>query len=220
MAHSYESHFGPASDPIDVARFIQIATELEKQTPVSRPSPDSVAGFQALDQLPEEYKDSIANECRYVCFYLSKFLSKHIHSFSVTDIKSSIEQVLDNPTLYAHVAKTHDANVYLIHEHADTSGRRKRKRLGVLDPAHEVAIVTALQKTLDSVQLKSWPCVSNSIWPDSNTYGLIGFFLTPHFSCVHLKTQTKMCLPLSKNRYHLIPLRQPPQLHLCRAPRL
>lgn len=82
---------------------------------------------------------------------------------SITDIKSSIEELLDNPTLYAHITKTHDTNVYLIHEHADTSGRRKRRRPALLDPAHEVPAVTALQKTLDTVQLKSWQYVSNLI---------------------------------------------------------
>ncbi|KIM91888.1 hypothetical protein PILCRDRAFT_809875 [Piloderma croceum F 1598] len=148
MAHSYESQFGPASDPIDIAQFIRIATELETQAPISvpmfSPSPCSVAGFEAMDQLPEEYKESVAEEC------------------SITDIKSSIEEMLDNPTLYAHITKTHDTNVYLIHEHADTSGRRKRKRPALLDPAHEAPAVTALQKTLDSVQLKSWQLMLDS----------------------------------------------------------
>lgn len=74
-------------------------------------------------------------------------------------MKSSVEDVLNNPTLYAHITKTHDTNVYLIHEHADTSGRRKRKRPAVLDPANEAPIVTALQKTLDAIQLKSWQYV-------------------------------------------------------------
>jgi len=73
MAHSYESHFGPASDLIHVAQFIQDATELEMQAPISVPmfstSPSSVAGFGAMDQLPEEYKESIAEECRYVIFH-------------------------------------------------------------------------------------------------------------------------------------------------------
>ena len=79
MAHSYESHFGPTSDTIDVAQFICSATDLETQTPISVPvfstSPSSVAGFDAMSQLPEDYKESIAEECRYVPFYQVKFLS-------------------------------------------------------------------------------------------------------------------------------------------------
>ena len=160
MAHTNDSHFGPASDPIDIAQFIWAATELELQAPTSMPifsiSPASVAGFEAMGQLPEEYKDSIAEECRYELFYQLKSSSNQLRSDSVTSIKSSIEDVLNNPTLYAHVTKTHETNTYLIHEHADTSTRRKRKRPGVLDPAHEVPAVTALQKTLDNVPLKAW----------------------------------------------------------------
>jgi snRNA-activating protein complex subunit 3 len=91
--------------------------------------------------------------------YQLTFSSNYFPSDSVTDLTSSIEEVLNDPTLYAHVTKTHDTNIYLIHEHADTSGRRKRRRPAVLDPAHELPVVTKLQQTLDNVQLKSWPCV-------------------------------------------------------------
>jgi hypothetical protein len=70
MAHTYESQFGPASDPIDIAQLIRTATELETQAlisvPMFSPSPCSVAGFEAMDQLPEEYKESVAEECRCV----------------------------------------------------------------------------------------------------------------------------------------------------------
>ena len=113
--------------------------------------------------------------------------------------------MLNNPTLYAHLTKTHETNVYLIHEHADTSGRRKRKRPGVLDPAHEVPIVTAFQKTLDSIQLKSWQCVLDLIFLEFETNAVADFFLTLLFSCVHLRTQIKMCLLPSRNHHHSSP---------------
>lgn len=70
MAHSHESYFGPPSDPIDIALFIQYATLLEMQNPIPMPvfsvSPSSVAGYEVLQQSPEELKDSIVAECRYV----------------------------------------------------------------------------------------------------------------------------------------------------------
>lgn len=70
MSHSYESHFGPPSDQIDIAQFIEAATVLETRTPASilvfSTSPSSVAGFEEFDQLPEDQKESIASECRYV----------------------------------------------------------------------------------------------------------------------------------------------------------
>ena len=219
MAHSYEAHFGPASDPIDIVQFIRDATELETQAPVSIPmfstSPRSVAGFEAMIQLPEDYKDSIAEECGYVHSHKFNYSSNRLRFDSVTDIQSSIEEVLTDPTLYAHITKAHDTNVYLIHDHADTSGRRKRKRPGFSDPVHEDPAVTALRKTLDNVQLRSWQYVFDLISLEFNTNAMLGLCLTPHFSCVHLRTQIKMCLPPSRNQHHWTPLCQPiPQLPL------
>jgi len=82
MAHSYESQFGPASDPIDIAQFVRTAIELETQAPVSvpmfSPSPSSVAGFEAMDQLPEEYKESVSEECRYVVSHYFEAVSNLI----------------------------------------------------------------------------------------------------------------------------------------------
>ncbi|KAF7967527.1 hypothetical protein HWV62_33978 [Athelia sp. TMB] len=146
MAHAHESCFGPPSNSIDIARFIQSAKELEASAsqPVFLPSHKSVSGFEVMEQLPLDFNESIQEEC------------------SVADIKSSVENVLNNPTLYAHITKTHDTNVYIIHEHADKSSRRKRKRPGMLDPANEPPAVTALQKTLDAIQLKSWQYMLDS----------------------------------------------------------
>lgn len=80
-------------------------------------------------------------------------------SASVADTKTSIEDALNNPTLYAHITRTHDTNIYLVHEHADTSGRRKRKRPINVDPEYELPVATAFQKTLDNIRLKSWQYV-------------------------------------------------------------
>lgn len=81
---------------------------------------------------------------------------------SVAEVKTSIENALSDPTLYAHMTKTHDTNVYLIYEHADTSGRKKRKRPPNVDPQYEPPAVNAFQQTLDDIKLKSWPYVSSS----------------------------------------------------------
>lgn len=78
MAYSFESQFGPASDPIDVAQFIQYANLLEVQSvPVFSTSPGSVAGYEALQQLPEELTDSIVAECRYVSYLISSLLANY-----------------------------------------------------------------------------------------------------------------------------------------------
>ncbi|KAI0949381.1 hypothetical protein AcW1_009012 [Taiwanofungus camphoratus] len=62
----------------------------------------------------------------------------------------------------AHVMRTHEAIVHSIYETADPSGRRKRKRTTLPEPAEEHAEVTAFRLKLDSVQLKSWPLTLHS----------------------------------------------------------
>ena len=78
------------------------------------------------------------------------------------DLKSSLEDVLNNPRLAAHVLKNHELTVNAIHESADTSGKRKRRRMNLPEPALEHPEVTALQRKLDAVKLKSWPYLLDS----------------------------------------------------------
>lgn len=68
MAHAHESHFGPPSDALNIREFIDSAKELErtKSAPIFVPSHVSVAGFEAMEQLPGEFRDSIAEECWFV----------------------------------------------------------------------------------------------------------------------------------------------------------
>ena len=75
----------------------------------------------------------------------------------MNDLKTSLEDVLDDPRLAAHVLKNHEFTVNVIHESADTSGKRKRRRINLPEPALEHPEVTALQRKLDAVKLKSWP---------------------------------------------------------------
>jgi len=80
----------------------------------------------------------------------------------VEDLKYSLEDVLNNPRLVAHVLKNHEFTVNAIHESADTSGKRKRRRMNLPEPAFEHPEVTALQRKLDAVKLKSWPYLLDS----------------------------------------------------------
>ena len=86
----------------------------------------------------------------------------HKDQHSVDDLKSSLEDVLNNPRLAAHVLKNHEFTVNAIHESADTSGKRKRRRMNLPEPAFEHPEVTALQRKLDAVKLKSWPFLLDS----------------------------------------------------------
>lgn len=81
---------------------------------------------------------------------------------SLDDLRSPLEGVLNNPRLVAHVLKSHELTVNAIHESADTSGKRKRRRMNLPEPALEHPEVTALQRKLDAVKLKSWPYLLDS----------------------------------------------------------
>lgn len=72
------------------------------------------------------------------------------------EFRSTLNDVISDPRLMSHVNKIHEANVYSIHETADTSNRRKRKRNTIPDLAEEHPDVTALKEKLKAVKLKSW----------------------------------------------------------------
>ncbi|KZT26698.1 hypothetical protein NEOLEDRAFT_1146996 [Neolentinus lepideus HHB14362 ss-1] len=132
MSHAHESHFGPPSEPIDVAAFVQAS----KDAKLFSQSTGAVAARDHWHILPEERNQVMSMEC------------------SVDDIKSTLVNTLDDPMLAANLFKSHEATVASIHETADSSNRRKRRRL--LDPASESVEVLALRDNLDRVQLKSW----------------------------------------------------------------
>lgn len=78
------------------------------------------------------------------------------------DLKTPLEDILSNPRLAAHVLKNHELTVNAIHESADASGKRKRRRMNLPEPALEHPEVTALQRKFDAVKLKCWPYLLDS----------------------------------------------------------
>ncbi|KAJ3555769.1 hypothetical protein NM688_g2387 [Phlebia brevispora] len=144
QGQAHESHFGPTSELIEVSAFLQSA-----QSEFGAPYPQSSSSIQGSAReewltLSEDTKRALQEEC------------------SVSDLRSSLNNIVVNPRLMAHVTRTHDASLQSIYETADTSNRRKRKRVTVLTPDQEQPEVTALQQKLDQVQLKSWPLMLNS----------------------------------------------------------
>ena len=59
----------------------------------------------------------------------------------------------------AHVMRSHELFTHSIYETAELSGRKKRKRLTVEEPAEEHPQVTVLRRALEGVRLKCWPYV-------------------------------------------------------------
>ena len=76
---------------------------------------------------------------------------------SVEDLRTQLNDVVSNPRLMAHTMHTHELFVQAVHEGADTSNRRKRKRITVTEPAYEHPEIRPLRNSLDNVQLQSWP---------------------------------------------------------------
>ena len=69
MSYSYESQFGPPSEPIFIGAFVQAGLIEIHSRPTGRvfeASSASIVGFDTLDKLPEEYRTSLSAECRYV----------------------------------------------------------------------------------------------------------------------------------------------------------
>lgn len=73
------------------------------------------------------------------------------------DVQKSLNDVIMEPRLMAHVMRSHELFTHSIYETADLSGRKKRKRPAVEEPTEEHSQVTALRRTLEAIRLKSWP---------------------------------------------------------------
>ena len=74
---------------------------------------------------------------------------------SVTDLKSSLLEVVNDPRLFSHASTAHNATVTQIYDTADISNKRKRKRPTVADPTQQLPEVIEFQKKLDASQLRS-----------------------------------------------------------------
>ncbi|CAL1707632.1 unnamed protein product [Somion occarium] len=146
---SHEAQFGPPSAPINIAQFLQTALKFEQGSDDHSPCSvfsHSVGNGKAQEWLTlnQTQHEAIETEC------------------SVGDIQESLNEVVSNPRLFSHVIKTHEAAVQSIYETAESSSRRKRKRVTVTEPADEHAGVASLRSKLDAVQLTSWPLTLNS----------------------------------------------------------
>ena len=116
---------------------------------------------------------------------------------------------MNNPRLAAHVLKNHELTVNAIHESADTSGKRKRRRMNLPEPALEHPEVTALQRKLDAVNLKSWPFLLDSA----------AFLRGPRFTDLNPFTEP-VCKQAFPTATRYFPLRARPTLRNRHHPRM
>ncbi|KAG2150536.1 snRNA-activating protein of 50kDa MW C terminal-domain-containing protein [Suillus clintonianus] len=133
MSRGFDSHFGPPSQPISVAEFLQEANSALLSGSLTNAS---------WEQLTPEYDNAAEAEI----------------SGSISELKSSLEQVWDNPVLSAHVLRQHESTVAAVRGQADAPAPkgRKRKRYVAPEGSESAPEVLQLQEKLDAVNLKCW----------------------------------------------------------------
>ncbi|PSR98939.1 hypothetical protein PHLCEN_2v4259, partial [Hermanssonia centrifuga] len=75
----------------------------------------------------------------------------------VEDFRDQLNDIVVDPRRMSHATRTHELFVHSIYESADTSNRRKRKRVTVAEPTKDHPDVAVLRAQLEGVKLKSWP---------------------------------------------------------------
>ena len=77
---------------------------------------------------------------------------------SVAKLKTTVEEVWDNPMLSAHLYRTHTTAVNAVHSQAGGPASKSRKRKYLPDPETVQAHpdVQALQEKLEAISLQCW----------------------------------------------------------------
>ncbi|OJA13064.1 hypothetical protein AZE42_01906 [Rhizopogon vesiculosus] len=139
MNRGFDSHFGPASQPINVSEFLQEANSAGSSLL------SGALTNPAWEQLSHEQRDAVEAEV----------------TASISELKSSIEEVWDSPLLSAHVLRQHESTIASVYDQADVPGTRKRKRKR-LEGSESAPGVPQLQDKLDSVNLTCWGLTAES----------------------------------------------------------
>ena len=134
LALTIDSLFGPASEKVDVNAFIESEKVLYQDT-LSNQSSFS----------------TIAEECRFYIFLFFAPFHTLINVNSVSDIRDSLYNLWDNPTLSATLIKDHEhtiASLYTVNP--------KKSRASYPTPGSLLPEVSDLQKSIKSVSLTAW----------------------------------------------------------------
>jgi snRNA-activating protein complex subunit 3 len=156
MSRGFDSYFGPPSQPINVAEFLQQANSVLLSGSFTNTS---------WEQLTPEHRNAVEAEITERCSSPHYTLLALIaHQRSISDLKSSLEQVWDNPILSAHVLRQHESTVASVCGQADAPATKGRKRKRQIAPegSESAPEVLQLQEKLDAVNLRCWRYVSSS----------------------------------------------------------
>jgi snRNA-activating protein complex subunit 3 len=190
-AHSHESQFGPCSDLVNVSEFLREveAVSLSSDAAAAE-APTGTPAYLLSSETREEWdrfdvakKEAVSKQCVPTFLSLSLRSQRRDDPGSVSDIKSALDDAWRNPRLVAHLMKNHHEFVASIHDSADTSSKRKRKRDRLVDPTEEHTEVTALQQKLDGIRLKSWQSALVSRLCCGAPDTLVGFPRIQQFLC-------------------------------------
>ena len=131
LAHTIDSLFGPASEKVDVNAFIESEKILYQDT------------------LSNQSSSSISDECRFVSFSFFARFHTLINVNSVSDIRDSLYNLWNNPTLSATLIKDHEQTISALQA---VYPRKSRKAY----PTTHSPEVSDLQKSIKSVSLTAW----------------------------------------------------------------
>lgn len=133
LALTIDSLFGPASEKVDVNAFIESEKVLYQDTLSDQSS-----------------FSTIADECRFYIFLFFARFHTLINVNSVSDIRDSLYNVWNNPTLSATLIKDHE------HTTAFHVVNPKKSRKSYPTTDSPLPEVSDLQKSLKSVSLTAW----------------------------------------------------------------
>lgn len=138
LAHTIDSLFGPASDPIDVSAFLESSPTITPNT--------------LNDQ--EDFTTDVVDECRYRSRSLCGIPALNSFSFSIQDVHNSLNEIWSNPPLSACLIKDHDRTVTALYTHSQKPAKASRK---IKQPPQTLpAEVADLHKNLEGIPLSSF----------------------------------------------------------------
>ncbi|KIM69155.1 hypothetical protein SCLCIDRAFT_1208589 [Scleroderma citrinum Foug A] len=136
FSRAHDCFFGPPSESIDVAKFIEEAATIPSLTA------EDVLEHPGWQVLSDDERAAVEEECLG----------------GITELKTTVENTWDNPILSARLSVKHDDAIFDALQQADgsTIKGRKRKRPTVADDNRDTPELQALQEQLDSTPLKCW----------------------------------------------------------------
>lgn len=136
LSRAHDLFFGPPSEPIEVGKFIEETARIHAATA------EDVLTHPSWQELSAESRAAIEAEC----------------SGSIAELKTTIEDVWNNPMISAHLYTKHDDAISSALGQADGLAQkgRKRKRLDLADQSRDTPELQALQEYLQSVPLRCW----------------------------------------------------------------